>query len=158
VHDLLPSFGHLNPRVAVLLLIALLLGAALPLALGWMKILPPEREPFAPPDKPQSSPPNDHDRFAIFLLVNVTLSLLVAIPGVVDSLHLDWLAQFLPGSWAEHIEMGLVIWLVFIPALAAAYAAVRPNPLRAHLIASGILVLALWLLSPTLLASLATQP
>jgi hypothetical protein len=158
VHDLLPSFGHLNPRVAVLLLMALLLAAALPLALGWMQILPPEREPFAPPDKTQSSPPNDRDRFAIFLLANVSISLLAAIPGVVDSLHLDWVVQFLPASWAEHFGMVLLIWLVFIPALAAAYAAVRSNPIRAHLIAGGILVLALWLLSPTLLASLASRP
>jgi len=135
---------------------ALLLGAALPLVLGWMQILPPGREPFAPPDK--APPASSSDRFAILLLANVTLSLLAAIPGVVDSLHLEWLVQFFPASWAEHTEMGLVIWLVFTPALAAAYGAVRPNPIRVHLIAGGILVLALWLLSPTFLASLATYP
>jgi hypothetical protein len=158
VYDLLPSFGHLNPRVAVLLLMTLLLAAALTLALGWMQILPPEREPFARPDKPQSSSPNDRDRFAIFLLVNVSLSLIAAIPSLVDSLHLEWLVQFLPASWPEHFGMVVLIWLVFVPALAAAYAAVRPNPIRAHLIAGGILVLVLWLLSPTLLDSLATRP
>jgi hypothetical protein len=158
VHDLLPSFGPLNPRLAVLLLMALLLGAALPLALGWMQILPPERDPFAPPDKPPSSSPQDRDRFAIFLLVNVSLSLAAAIPGLVDSLHLEWLVQFLPASWAEHAGMVALIWLIFTPALAAAYAAVRANPIRKQLIFGGILVLALWLLSPTLFASLATRP
>jgi len=156
VHDLLPSFGHLNPRAAVLLLMALLLGGALPLMFGWIQLLPSEREPFAPPDKTSASSPRD--LFAIFLLANVSLSLLAAIPGAVDSIHLEWLAQFLPASWAEHVGMVLLIWLVFIPALAAAYASVRPNPIRRQLIFGGILVLTLWLLSPTLLASLATQP
>lgn len=150
--DLLPSFGHLNPRLAVFLMMALLLGAAIPLALGWMKVLPAERDPFSRPDQaPRSSP---RDRFAVFLLVNVSLSLLAAIPRIADSLHLDRLIQFLPASWSEHVGVIFLIWLVFVPALAAAYSAVRANPIRAHLVVGGILVLALWLLSPTLLGSL----
>ncbi|HXA00059.1 MAG TPA: hypothetical protein VN025_20035 [Candidatus Dormibacteraeota bacterium] len=154
--DLLPSFGHLDPRVAVLLLMVLLLGAAIPLALGWTKLLPPEREPFSRPDLPRHRSPRD--LFAIFLLVNVSLSLIAAVPRIADALHLDWLVQFLPNSWPEHVGMILLIWLVFVPALAAAYAAVRPNPIRKHLIIGGILVLILWLLSPTLLGSLASVP
>ena len=154
--DLLPSFGHLNPRFAAFLMMALLLGAAIPLALGWMRVLPAERDPFSRPDQPR--PSSSHDRFAVFLLVNVSLSLLAAIPRIADSLHLDWLAQFLPTSWSEHAGVIFLIWLVFVPALAAAYSAVRANPIRAHLILGGILVLALWLLSPTLLGSLSTNP
>ncbi len=150
--DLLPSFGHLNPRLAVFLMMALLLGAAIPLALGWMKVLPAERDPFSRPDQPPRSSPRD--RFAVFLLVNVSLSLLAAIPRIADSLHLDRLIQFLPASWSEHVGVIFLIWLVFVPALAAAYSGVRANPIRAHLVVGGILVLALWLLSPTLLGSL----
>jgi len=156
VFDLLPAFGHLNPRLAVLILMALLLGAAFPLALGWMQLLPSEREPFSRPDLPRPREPLD--RIALFLLINVSLSLAAAIPGIVDSLHLERLVQFLPASWSEHIGIVLLIWLVFVPAFSAAYAAVRPNPIRNHLILGGILVLALWLLSPTLLGSLATRP
>ena len=152
--DLLPSFGHLNPRLAALMLMVLLLAASIPLVLAWMKILPPEREPFSRPDVAPPKP--RHDRFAIFLLLNVSFSLLAAIPRIAETLHLTQVLQFLPTSWIETITVALLIWLVFVPALAAAYSAVRANPIRMHLILGGILVLALWLLSPTFLASLSS--
>jgi hypothetical protein len=156
VFDLLPSFGHLNPRLAAFLMMVLLIGAAIPLALGWTKILPPEREPFSRPDLPRQKSKRDY--VAFFLLLNVSLSFLVAIPRIVDTLHLEALAQLLPASFAEHLTMILLIWFSFIPAFAAAFSAVRTNIIRTHLIVGGILVLSLWLLSPTLLGSLATRP
>lgn len=152
--DLLPSFGHLNPRLSAFLIMVLLSGAAVPLALAWIRILPPEREPFSRPDRP--APKSPHDRFANFLLLNVSLSLLAAIPRIADTLHLPQLMGILPPSWVETSTVILLIWLVFVPALAAAYSAVRANPIRPQLILGGILVLALWLLSPTLLRSLAS--
>ena len=150
--DLLPAFGHLDPRLAAFLMMVLLLGAAIPLALAWTKILPPDRDPFSRPDLPR--PKRKFDPFAVFLLLNVSLSLLAAIPRIDDSLHLDFLLGLLPATWAEHLTMVSLIWLVFVPAFAAAYSAVRANPIRSHLIVGSILVLALWLLSPTLLGSL----
>jgi hypothetical protein len=138
-------------------MMALLVGAALPLALAWVGILPPEREPFSRPDLPRPGAPH-RDRFSIFLLLNVSFSMLAAIPRMADTLHLDWFLQVFSRPAAEQIEMILSIWLIFVPALAAAYSAVRPNPIRKHLILGGVLVLALWLLSPTLLSSLATRP
>lgn len=152
MHDLLPAFGHLNPRLAVLILMALMLAAALPLALGWMKLLPPERDPFSRPDLPRHR--NSPDRVTIFFLANVSLSFLAVVPGFADKFYLDRLIQFLPASRTEHITIVLLIWLVFVPALGAAYSAVRPNPIRKYLILGGILVLLLWLFSPTLLDSL----
>jgi len=152
VLDLLPAFGHLNPRLAAFLLMVLLVAAAIPPALGWTRILPPERDPFSRPDVP--GPKRKLDAFATFLLLNVSLSLLAAIPRIADTLHLDFLLGLLPPAWAEHLAMVSLIWLVFVPAFAAAYSAVRANPIRPHLIVGGILVLALWLLSPTLLGSL----
>lgn len=154
--DLLPSFGHLNPRLAAFLMMVLLIGAAIPLALGWTKLLPAEREPFSRPDVPQQKPKRDY--IAFFLLLNVSLSLLIAIPRIADTLHLEVLAQFVPASIAERLAIVLLIWLSFIPGFAAAYSAVRANVIRIHLIVGGILVLALWLLSPTLLGSLITRP
>jgi len=154
VFDLLPSFGHLNPRLAVLLMMLLLLGAAIPLALAWMRVFPPEREPFSRPDVAPPKP--RRDRFANFLLLNISLSLFAAIPRIAETLRLTQLTQLLPASWTETLAVVLLIWLVFVPALAAAYSAVRANPIRLHLILSGILILALWLLSPTLLASLSS--
>ena len=154
--DLLPAFGHLNPRLAAFLVMVLLVAAAIPLALGWTRILPPEREPFSRPDLPRKKP--KLDLFALFLLLNVSLSLVAAIPRIADTLHLDSLLGLLPATWAEQVAMVSLIWLVFIPAFAAAYSAVRSNPIRAQLIVGGILVLALWLLSPTLLGSLNSRP
>lgn len=136
-------------------MIVLLLGAAIPVALGWTKILPPEREPFSRPDLPRKK--TKRDFVAFFLLVNVSLSLLGAIPRISDTLHVDALAQLLPAPWVEQLTMILLIWLGFIPAFAAAFSAVRANPIRPHLIVGGVLVLALWLLSPTLLSSLTTR-
>jgi len=152
VLDLLPSFGHLNPRLAAFLMMVLLLGASIPLALAWIRILPPERDPFSRPDVAPLRP--RRDRFANFLLLSVSLSLLAAIPRISDTLRLTQLTQLFPYSWTETITVILLIWLVFVPALAAAYSAVRVNPIRKHLILGGVLVLTLWLLSPTLLGSL----
>src|SRR5215467_11514894 len=116
--------------------------------------VPPERDPFSRPD---IAPPKPRpDRFANFLLLNVSLSLLAAIPRIPETLHLTQLTQLLPASWTETITVVFLIWLVFVPTLAAAYSAVRANPIRLHLIFGGILVLALWLLSPTLLSSLSS--
>jgi len=137
-------------------MIALLVAAAISVALGWTRILPSEREPFARAGQPVPKAPRN--RAAIFLLFNVSLSLLAAIPQIADTLHLVAIVQLLPASWAEHLTIAALTWLVFIPAFAAAYSAVRSNPIRAQLIVGGILVLALWLLSPTLLGSLATRP
>jgi hypothetical protein len=156
VLDLLPAFGRLDPRLAAFLLMVLLVAAAIPLALGWTRILPPEREPFVSPALPRVK--LKLDLFALFLLLNLSLSLIAAIPRIADTLHLDFLLGLLPASWTEHITMASLIWLVFVPAFVAACSAVRSNPIRSHLIVGGILVLALWLLSPTFLASLATTP
>jgi hypothetical protein len=156
VFDLLPSLGYLNPRLAAFLMMVLLLASAIPLTLGWTKILPPEREPFSRTDLPRAKA--KLDLLAVFLLLNVSLSLLTAIPRIADTLHFDTLLQAVPASWTEHVTMVFLVWLVFVPAFAAAYSAVRPNPIRTHLIVGGILVLALWLLSPTLLGSLSRRP
>jgi len=134
----------------------LLVAAAIPLTLGWTRILPLEREPFF--SRRSSRTKAKLDLVALFLLVNVSLSLLAAIPRIADTLRLLAIVQLLPAAWADHLTIAALIWLVFIPAFAAAYSAVRSNPIRAQLIVGGILVLALWLLSPTLLGSLSSRP
>src|SRR6266700_5773155 len=125
VFDLFPSLGRLNPRLAAFLTMVLLLAAAIPLALGWTRILPPEREPFSRSDLPGVKAKLDF--FTLFLLLNVSLSLIAAIPRVADTLHLDAIVQLLPATWAEQLTIVVLIWLVFIPAFAAAYSAVRSN-------------------------------
>jgi uncharacterized BrkB/YihY/UPF0761 family membrane protein len=46
------------------------------------------------------------------------------------------------------------IWFGFIPGLAAAYSAVRANPIRWQLLVGGVLTLVLWLAGPWLLTAI----
>ncbi len=144
----------LEPRVALVLFVLLLAAAAAPIVLGWLALLPSESEPFALPD--ESSSKNPRDPFAIFLLANISVGLLLRIPGV----HAEWLSsqvtRLLPPDWAENVLMIGAIWLGFIPGLAAAYSAVRANPIRWQLLVGGVLTLILWLVGPWLLITIST--
>ena len=147
-------FLALDGRVAVVLLVLLLAAAAAPIVLGWLALLPSEREPFALPGESSSKKPRDP--FAIFLLVNISVGLLLRFPGV----HAEWLSsqvtRLLPPDWAENTVMIGAIWLGFIPGLAAAYSAVRANPIRWQLLVGGILTLILWVAGPWLLNTIST--
>src|SRR4029077_8438267 len=124
-------FLTLDGRVALVLLVLLLAAAAAPIVLGWLALLPSEREPFALPG--ESSGKQPRDPFAIFLLVNISVALLLRFPG----LHAEWLSSQvtrLPPDWAENTVMIGAIWFGFIPGLAAAYSAVRANPIRWQLL------------------------
>jgi hypothetical protein len=144
----------LDARLALVLLILLLTAAAAPIVLGWMALLPAEREPFAAPDESSSKKPRD--AFAIFLLVNISVGLLLRFPGV----HPEWLSaqvtKLLPPDWAENSLMIGTVWFGFVPGLAAAYSAVRANPIRWHLLAGGVLTLILWLVGPWLLSAISS--
>jgi hypothetical protein len=145
----------LDARLVLLLLILLVTAAAAPVVLGWMTLLPEEREPFAPAGESRSKKPRDP--FAIFLLANISVGLLLRIPGV----HVDWLSsqvtKLLPPDWTENTLMIGAIWFGFIPGLAAAYSAVRANPIRWQLLVGGVLTLILWLVGPWLLNAISTS-
>ncbi len=145
----------LDARLALVLLILLLTAAAAPIVLAWMALLPAERDPFASPGESSSKKPRD--AFAIFLLVNISVGLLVRIPGV----HAEWLSaqvtKLLPPDWAENVLMVGAAWFGFIPGLAAAYSAVRANPIRWQLLVSGVLTLILWLVGPWLLNAISSS-
>lgn len=145
----------LEPRLALVLFLLLLLAAAAPILVGWMAILPAEREPFARPDElPRKKP---RDAFAIFLLVNISLSVLLRIPALDGAPLSSHIARFLPADWAENALMAVTIWFGFVPGLAAAYCAVRANPIRLPLLIGGMLALVLWLAGPLLLAAIAAS-
>ena len=59
----------LEPRLALLLFLLLLLAAAAPLVVGWLSLLPAEREPFAVPgaDRVRKS----RDAFAVFGFIHI---------------------------------------------------------------------------------------
>jgi hypothetical protein len=144
--------GGLDHRVALVLYLVLLLAGAWPVVTAWLRVLPAEREPFAEAD--ETSQKEERDAFAIFLLANITLSLLLRIPGVSAERLSAPLTRLLSAEWANHIVMVGFIWFGFIPGLAAAYGLIRSNPLRWPLIVSGAVTLTLWLASPFLLGSI----
>jgi hypothetical protein len=145
----------LDARLALVLLILLLIAAAAPIVLGWMALLPAERDPFAPAGESRSKKPRDP--FAIFLLANISVGLLLRIPGV----HAGWLSsqvtKLLPPDWTENTLIIGAVWFGFIPGLAAAYSAVRANPIRWQLLVGGVLTLILWLVGPWLLNAISTS-
>jgi hypothetical protein len=146
-------FVALDARLALVSLILLLAAAAVPIVLGWMALLPAEREPFAAPGEAPNKKPRD--AFATFLLANISIALLLWIP-VLDAAPLSsHIARLIPNDWPEEIAMVAAIWFAFIPGLAAAYSAVRANPIRWQLLVGGVLALVLWLVGPWLLQAIA---
>jgi hypothetical protein len=141
----------LDHRLALVLYVMLLLAAAAPIVVGWMRLLPPEREPFAKPG--EKTDREGRDAFAIFLLVNITFSLLLRIPGVNLEALSAQLAKRLAPEWANHVVMVGFIWFGFIGGLAAAYSLIRRNPLRWPLMLGGALTLLLSLVSPFLVGA-----
>lgn len=147
-------FRVLDARLALVLLIGLLIATAAPIVLAWIALLPEEREPFAPSGEIRSTDPRDP--FAIFLLANISICLLLRTPGV----HAEWFSsqvtRLLPPDWAKNTIMIAAIWFGFIPAFAAAYCAVRANSIRWQLLVGGVLTLILWLVGPWLLKAIST--
>lgn len=156
--------GH---RVAFLLLCALVVGAAIPLAMAWARVLPEDAPPFAPKeDSPDSANEElsseegrgkKRDPFPIALLVFVTLSYALRFPGFPVDAVLHWLSTLMPAAWWDWGLLAGRAFFVVTPGLAACYSAVQPNFLRVPLMAAGILVLLLWLLRPMLFAAMITS-
>jgi len=157
----------LDHRLAFVFLCALVVGAAVPLAMAWVRVLPEDAPPLArnedSPNGAKEELPGEEERsrnrdpFAIVLLVFVTLSYALRFPGFPTGAVLHWLSTRMPEAyWNWGLLAGRAFFVV-TPGLAACYSAVRPNSLRAPLIAAGILVLLLWLLQPMLFAAMITS-
>jgi|ERR1700682_617010 len=154
----------IDHRVALVAVAALLLSAAAPLAYAWARLLPEEPPPFEAPagaPAPEGLPSNwqspaKKDPFAVFLLGCVTLSYVLKFPGLPLATGLQWLSTLLPTDYLNCTVLGGRAFFVVVPGLGAAYSALRPNPVRIALIVGGLLVLALWLVSPMLRAAIAT--
>lgn len=154
----------LDHRLAFLLLAALYVGTAVPLAFGWVRLLPEEAPPFQihrPPARRWSiyahtseDEENPRDPFAMVLLICITVSYAVQLPGVPRSFALGSIPTVIPQDVSAWAQFALTWFLVVVPGFAAAYSVLRPNFLRVPLIAAGTLVLVLWLLSTPLRAAL----
>jgi hypothetical protein len=88
------------------------------------------------------------------LLICVTASYAVQIPGVPRSLALSSIPTVIPQDASDWAWFALTWFLVVVPGFSAAYSLLRPNFLRVTLIAAGVLILLLWLVSAPLRAAL----
>jgi hypothetical protein len=143
----------IDVRLALVLFVLLMLGASGAIVVGWLSLLPSEREPFATPGEARVKRPRD--LIAIFLLANLSLAVLLRLPGFNGTPLSFYLASIIPPDWANPALVIWFIWLALISGLAAGYAAVRANPTRVPLIVGGVLTLMFWLLGPWLLAAIA---
>ncbi len=154
----------IDHRIALLALVTLLIAAAIPLAYAWARLLPEEPPPF--PIEPGSFPAIDQEPpessaapkreliVSTALLICVTLTYLIRLPGFPNAILLGWLNAIVSGP-AEYWTL-FSARLVLIAASCAAiiYAPFRPGPLRIPLATAAALVLLLWFLSPLLRAAL----
>lgn len=154
----------IDHRLALLALAVLLIATAAPLAYAWASLLPEEPQPFefaaarSPAEDLASNQksPVKRDLVAVFLLVCVTLSYVLKFPGLPVAPGLQRLSTLLPRDYFNWTLLGGRWFFVVVPGVAAVYSALRPNPMRIALIVGGLLVLALWLVSPILRAAIAT--
>jgi len=154
----------LDHRLAFLFLAALHLGTAVPLAFGWVRLLPEEAPPFQIHRAParrwsiyahsSEGEETPRDPLAMVLLICVTASYAVQILGVPRSLALSSIPTVIPQDASDWAWLALTWFLVVVPGFSAAYSLLRPNFLRVPLIAAGVLILLLWLVSAPLRAAL----
>ena len=158
----------LQPRFAFLLLAGLTVGAAVPLAIGWARLLPEEKPPFeienprrrtaAPAASIYGSEPaaRKFDLAAFILLFLLTVSFAVQFPGVLRQVGLNTLPDHIPvlDQW---FEVALPCLLIAVAAAAVFHGAIRKSFLQSPLLAGGSLVLLLWLLAPWLYWALAAS-
>ena len=153
----------IDHRLALLALAALIVGAAIPLAFAWVRILPEEPPPFdSAPSSAGSTPEPPSDEFprpkrnsvVIALLVLVTLSYAVQFPGVPRQTALQWLESRIPEVPPMWVFWGVVTLVAGLNAGAACYAIFRPGRLRIPLGVGAALVLVLCLLAHLLRAAL----
>jgi hypothetical protein len=155
----------LDPVLGLIVLSALIIGAAIPLAIAWVRILPEEAPPFdiARPDSlhPQKKmsygfdyvpqpPVLKRSRFSIVLLAGLSVCFAFQLPGIPRyfGLHSVPAAILLhPKSWIEILP---AVFFVAVPGVAIAHSFSKPNLLSIPLMAAALLVLLLWLLSTPL--------
>jgi hypothetical protein len=159
----------LDPRLAFVVLCALILAAAAPLAIAWTRILPEEPPPFdiQKPELPLSqrkiSYRIDHiprpffpkrSRFSIVLLAALSICFALQLPGIPRYLGFNSIPAATPLNSRGWFEFLLASFLLAIPGLAIAHSFFKPNQLSIPLIAAAVFLLLLWLLSTPLYTAL----
>jgi hypothetical protein len=151
----------MDHRLAFLVLVGLLVGAGVPLAYGWARLLPEERPPF--PIEPGSFPwvdeevgqePSGKPRWepavSVILLSCLTLTFAIRVPGFPSARLAHRLGSMVSSSTEYWLFVSARIVLPVASAAAGVYGALRPGSLRVPLLAAAVLVLLLWFLGPVL--------
>jgi hypothetical protein len=152
-----------HQRASFVAMIALVVGAGIPLAFAWARALPDDApafhiepgsfpsvdlEPLAPVKKTK------RDVISVALALCVTITFLVRFPGMPVATTIHWLDTLTSAATANSIVSTGRIILLLGTGLAACVAAVRPGRMRVPLIAAAGLTLLLWLLGPILQAAM----
>jgi hypothetical protein len=160
----------LDPRLALVVLSALIVGAAIPLAIAWVRILPEEAPPFdmARSDSlhtqkkmsygfdylPQP-PVLKRSRFSIVLLAALSICFALQLPGIPSYFGVHTVPVTILLHARSWIEILPAVVFLTVPVLAVAHSFFKPNLLSIPLIAAAVLVLLLWLLSTPLYTAFA---
>jgi len=149
-----------HDRAAFVALVALIVGASIPLAYAWARVLPEDAPPFKiepgsfPPAgmEPGDSPAKRRraDLVSLALLTCVTLTYLVRFPGVPVATMAQSIQSVSPGSNTAWLLFAAKDFLVIGTGLAACIGTVRPGPMRVPLVAAAAMALTMWLLVPIL--------
>jgi hypothetical protein len=151
----------IDPRVALVALVALLVAAGVPLAFGWARLLPEEPPPF--PIEPGSFPSVDEEVkpdlpskpgwepiLSVILLGCLTLAYVIRFPGFPSARLVRWVNAMVSSSTEYWLFVSARVVLLVVSAAAGVYAALRPGSFRRPLLAAAVLVLLLWFLAPGL--------
>ena len=157
----------INHRLAFLALTALLLGAAIPLAFAWARVIPDDRTPFQI-DPPRSGrrrdaifpPPlsSNRDTLVIVPILFVTLAYIVQFPGFPRQAALQWLGQAFSAFAPFWMSLGARVLAGVVTVGVASHALSKPDPLRIPLGVGAVLVLLLWLTGSFLRTALLFGP
>jgi hypothetical protein len=149
----------IDPRVALVALVGLLVAAGVPLAFGWARLLPEEPPPF--PIEPGSLPFADEKAplsgnawwepiLAVILLGCLTVAYVVRFPGFPSARLVRWFGALVSGSTEHWLFVSANVVVPVVSVAAGVYATFRPGSLRVPLLAAAVLVLVLWFLAPML--------
>lgn len=132
----------MDPHLAFLAGLVFLLSPAAPLAIAWVRLIPggEETEEHIP-----------FDGASVLMLLVVTLSYVLLLPGVTLGLLENRLDSLLPADLRDGLQLAARFLAVYLPACVMVYARPRRGPLRDLLLWAGFLVLLAWLAKSYLL-------
>jgi hypothetical protein len=160
----------LDPRLALIVLSALIIGAAVPLAIAWVRLLPEEAPPFdiQKPELPHSQKKMSYgfdfvprpyvpkrSRFSMVLLAALSVCFALQVPGIPRYFGFNSIGAAIPEHARGWLGFLLTACFLGVPSLAIVHSFFKPNLLSIPLIAAAVILVLLWMLATPLSAALA---